>query len=104
MGTQEATELDPRAQLEALAGELSRRGFATAVAAGQGPHPCVRVVNKGVARMWEDVYAAPGADGQWSFWWSWADRIGPIGDIEVAAMAIAYVLDPDPGPGGPISA
>jgi hypothetical protein len=96
MSTQQAANVDATAQVEALADELSRRGFGTAVSANRLHHPCVRVVNKDATRMWEDVYAAPGRDGQWSFWWSWGDRIGPIGDIDAAAAAIAYVLDPSP--------
>jgi hypothetical protein len=100
MGTKQITGVDAAAQVEALAGELSRRGFATSVtgAALHHHHPCVRVTNTHVTRMSEDVYAAPGRDGQWAFWWSWADKIGPVDDIEAAAMAIAYVLSPGPGP------
>ncbi len=96
MSTQQSTEVDPRALVEALAQELSRRGFATAVRANGLRHPCVRVTNTHVARMSEDVYAATSRNGQWSFWWSWADPIGPIGDIGAAAAAIAYVLSPGP--------
>jgi hypothetical protein len=100
MSTQQVTELDPRAQVEALAAELSRRGFATSVTRDglRHHHPCMRVTNTHIARMSEDVYAAPGRDGNWAFWWSWADPIGPIGDIETAAVAIAYVLSPNAGP------
>jgi hypothetical protein len=100
MSTQQATQVDARAQIEVLAQELSRRGFATSVtgAGMRHHHPCVRVTNTHLARMSEDVYAAPGGDGRWSFWWSWADRIGPIDDIETAALTIAYVLSPNPGP------
>jgi hypothetical protein len=94
------TTVDADAQVQALAAELSRRGFATSVT-GDGlrhHHPCVRVTNTHVARMSEEVYAAPGRDGQWAFWWSWADRIGPITNIDAAAVAIAYVLSPNSGP------
>ena len=98
MSTEQVTEVDAAAQVEALAHELSRRGFATTVtASGAQRHSSVRVANKKVTRMWEEVYVAP-ADGGWFFWWSWADRIGPIGDIAAAAAAIAYVLRPDAGP------
>jgi hypothetical protein len=100
MSTEQVTDVDAAAQVVALAGELSRRGFATSVT-GDGPHhhqPCVRVANIQVARMFEDVYAAPGAGGKWAFWWSWADPIGPIDDVEAAAVAIAYVLSPGSGP------
>jgi hypothetical protein len=91
--------VEAEAQVQALAGELSRRGFATSVTANglDHHHPCVRVTNTHVTRMSEDVYAAPGRDGQWAFFWSWADKIGPIDNIEGAAVAIAYVLSPGPG-------
>jgi hypothetical protein len=101
MSTQQVTQVDAAAQVEALACELSRRGFATSVARAaphHQHHPCVRVTNTHVTRMSDDVYAAPDAGGNWAFWWSWADRIGPIGDIGAAAVAIAYVLSPGTGP------
>jgi len=64
-------------------------------------HPCVRATNTALSRMSEDVYAAP-ADGSWFFWWSWAERIGPIDDVTKAADAITYVLNPHMS--GPASA
>lgn len=54
------TAVDADAQVQALAAELSRRGFATSVT-GDGlhhHHPCARVTNTHVARMSEDVPAA----------------------------------------------
>jgi hypothetical protein len=94
MSTEQVTEVDAAAQVEALARELSRRGFAaTVTTSGTQRHPSVRVANKKVTRMWEDIYAAP-TDCEWFFWWSWADRIGPMGDIAATAAAIAYVLNP----------
>jgi hypothetical protein len=99
MSTEQITAMDAAAQVEALAGELSRRGFATSVT-GAGihhhHHPCVRVTNTHIARMSEDIYAAPDSRGRWAFWWSWADPIGPIGDIQQAALAITHVLSPGP--------
>jgi len=81
-------------QLEVLASDLSARGLATTIVAGRS-HSCVRVVNKNAPQMCEDVYAAPAGDGSWWFWWSWADRIAPLGDVDAAALKIAYVLMPD---------
>lgn len=81
-------------QLEALAADLSARGLATTIVTGRS-HPCVNVVNKSASQMHEDVYAAPAGDGSWWFWWSWADRIAPVGDMDAAALKIAYVLMPD---------
>jgi hypothetical protein len=78
-------------QLEALAYDLSARGLATTITTGRS-HPCVRVVNESASQMCEDIYAAPARDGSWWFWWSWADRIAPLGDVGAAALKIAYVL------------
>lgn len=81
-------------QLEALATHLSSRGFTATIVTGR-QHPCVKVVSKATSQLHEDVYAAPAGDESWWFWWSWADRIAPIGDVAAAASAIAYVLTPD---------
>ena len=68
--------------LEALGADLSGRGFMTTVMEGGGP-PCVRVVSRVTAQLSENVYAAPADDGSLWFWWSWAERIAPIGHVGV---------------------
>ncbi len=80
-------------QLGGLADNLTGRGF-TARIAQAGKYPSVGVAHQSVPQLSETVYAAPADDGTWWFWWSWADRIAPIGDIETAAFKIAYVLTP----------
>lgn len=80
-------------QLGMLAGNLIGRGF-TAHIDQPGKYPCVRVAHGSVPQMSETVYAAPADEGTWWFWWSWADRIAPIGEVETAAFKIAYVLTP----------
>lgn len=80
-------------QLGVLAVNLRRRGF-TAQVARTGSRECVGVANQSVPQLSETVYAAPADDGTWWFWWSWADRITPIGEVETAAFKIAYVLTP----------
>ena len=82
------------AQLEALAADLSKRGFTTTVAMG-GRHPRLMVVNKAASHLSEDIYAAPTGDDGWWFWWSWADRIARITDVDDAAFKITYVLTPN---------
>lgn len=77
--------------LEALGADLSSRGFMTMVMKGGGP-PCVRVVNQVTAQLSENVYAAPADDGALWFWWSWAERIAPIGHVRVTADKVARVL------------
>lgn len=79
-------------QLAALAENLSGRGFAAHVTQ-TGRYAAVSVANLSVPQLAETVYAAP-ADGAWWFWWSWADRIAQISDVEAAAFKIAYVLTP----------
>jgi hypothetical protein len=77
--------------LEALSADLSSRGFMTAVMEGGGP-PCVRVVSRVTTQLSENVYAAPAGDGSLWFWWSWAERIAPIGHVGVTADKVARVL------------
>src|ERR1019366_8496973 len=40
----------------------------------------------------ENVYAGPGQDGGWWFWWSWAERIAAADDLAGAALLISRVL------------
>ena len=84
---------DAAGQLDVLAGHLRSRGLVAQVLRADGK-PYVRVVNRLAAELSELVYAAPAADGSWWFWWSWADRIASIGDVETATFKIAYVLTP----------
>jgi hypothetical protein len=80
-------------RLEALAGDLARRGF-RAHLISNGQVPGVRVVNPAVSQLSEDVWAAPAEDASWWFWWSWAERITGIEDVDAAAFKIAHVLTP----------
>jgi hypothetical protein len=80
-------------QLGVLAVNLRGRGF-TAQVTRTGSRGCVGVASQFVPQLSETVYAAPADDGTWWFWWSWADRIAPVGEVETAAFKIAYVLTP----------
>jgi hypothetical protein len=80
-------------QLGRLADNLTSRGF-TAHIGQAGKYPSVGFAHRSVPQLSETVHAAPANDGTWWLWWSWADRIAPIGDIETAAFKIAYVLTP----------
>jgi hypothetical protein len=95
MCTEQAAEVNPREQAQALANVLSEKGFATAVLTkgGHQRHPCVHAANRMVSRMAEDIYVAP-AEGQWFFWWSWCERIGTIHEVDKVAHIVTYVLDP----------
>ncbi len=77
--------------------DLSSRGFVTTVLDGGGP-PCVRVVSRVTAQLSEKVYAATADDGSLWFWWSWAERIAPIGHVEATADKVAHVLRLPPSP------
>lgn len=81
------------AQLGVLAENLAGRGFVAHVTQA-GERACVSVANRSVPQLAETVYAAPAPDGAWWFWWSWADRIAPVSEVETAAFKIAYVLTP----------
>ncbi len=81
------------AQLGALAENLAGRGF-TAHVIQAGTRACISVANRSVPQLSEIVYTAPAHDGAWWFWWSWAERIAPVNEVETAAFKIAYVLTP----------
>jgi hypothetical protein len=73
-----------------LTGQADGNGSAEVMRDGR--HMCLSVVNRGLPQLSEHVYAAPSEDGSWWFWWSWADRLAPIDDVDAAAFKIAYVL------------
>ncbi len=83
-------------RLNTLAVNLDNRGFGARVLATDGTLR-VWVENRSVPRLSEAVYAAPAEDGSWWLWWSWADQLAPIDDVDAAAFKIAYVLTPDRG-------
>jgi hypothetical protein len=89
--------LDPRAQALMLAQALTDRGFTTTVLQGEGHriHPCVQISGGPRWRGTEWVYAAP-EDGHWWFWWSSLELIAPIGQVTMAARAIARALRGQP--------
>jgi hypothetical protein len=94
MGETEVGQRDTAAKrLDDLAVNLDRRGFSAQVLAN-GDELRVLVQNRAVAQLSDAVYAAPAEDGAWWLWWSWADQLAPIDEIESAAFKIAYVLTP----------
>lgn len=80
-------------RLRDLAEALESRGFAARVLVTDGKLR-MSVQHRTVAQLSEAVYAAPADDGSWWLWWSWADRLAPIEEVESAAVKIAYVLTP----------
>ncbi|HEY5989695.1 MAG TPA: hypothetical protein VIV12_25435 [Streptosporangiaceae bacterium] len=91
--TDAGTSREEAKQLAALAENLTGRGFAAHVGQAE-KYACLSVASRSVSQLSETVYAAPADDGTWWFWWSWADRIAPVTEVETAAFKIAYVLTP----------
>ena len=80
-----------RGYLGPLAEALGRRGLLARVTRiGDGPR-YVEVISRTAPDLAESIFAVR-ADGEWWFWWSWAQRIGPAADAEQAAAQIARVL------------
>jgi len=75
-----------QAALEALAAALDPGDFATTLIANQDRPPWLSVTSRH-ADIGEDIYTADG----W-FWWSWAERITPVGEVPAAAAKVATVL------------
>jgi hypothetical protein len=49
-------------------------------------------VNPTARALEDNVYAVRGQDGLCWFWWSWAERIAIVDDLDLAATTIARVL------------
>ena len=80
-------------RLQDLAADLDRRGYSARVLATNGKLR-MWVQNRSISHLSDAVYAAPAEDGSWWLWWSWADKLAPIDEVESAAVKIAYVLTP----------
>lgn len=81
------------ADLETLAAALDRSCFVTTLMSGEGRVPHLTITNRRFTQLTESIYAADG-----SFWWSWADRIGPVDDPLAAARKVTKVLRAEPEP------
>jgi hypothetical protein len=78
--------------LEALATELTARGWPARLHAPVGRLPSLYVQNPCAAMLSEHIYAGPGADGTLFYWWPWADKIAPAADPGATATTITRVL------------
>jgi hypothetical protein len=76
----------PGTALEALAAAFDPKEFATALVSGEGRVPRLTVVSRR-AHISQDVYV----DNGW-FWYSWAERIAAVSDVDQAAVKIAYMF------------
>jgi hypothetical protein len=79
------------ADLEALGVEMDKLRYLTRLKVEVNRVPCLYVQNPapGAAALNEHIYAAS-KDGNWWFWWSWADRIAQ--DPAEAARIIGRAL------------
>lgn len=85
----------PRAylgRLEGLAELITAQGLQARLVTPPGRMPSLHVVNPAASALAEDVYAGRCQDGQWWFWWSWAERIAADDDLAEAATRIGRVL------------
>jgi hypothetical protein len=82
----------PRAALVALAAALDPREFAVTLTTRPGHRPCLSVTSRHAA-IGDDITADHRA-----FYWSWTERIAPIGDPHAAARKVSAVLRAVPGP------
>jgi hypothetical protein len=83
-------------QLNALAVDLSGRGFLTGMVHEAGMRKLL-VANQAVPSCREHITVAADDDGAWWFRWSWGDRITLVDQIGAAAFKVAYVLTPQAG-------
>lgn len=84
---QAATAADAITRLDALATELNNQGWTTRLHTPYGRLPKLHARNPepGAAALSEHIFARPGADGSWMYWWPWNE---PIADDAVTAAAI----------------
>jgi hypothetical protein len=75
------------AELEKLAAQLDGKTYAVSLVTGDGRRPGLHISNRDASQLAEHVYS----DGE-HFYWGWAERIAPIGDLAAAATAIDRVL------------
>jgi hypothetical protein len=79
-------------RLERLAGTLEERGMCVTLVAPPSRVPRLQVAHPASDGATGDIYASRGRDGNWWFWWPWAERIGAEGNLEAAAATIEQAL------------
>jgi hypothetical protein len=79
-------------RLERLAGTLAERGLDVSLVAPPGRVPRLEVVHPAAGGAAGDVYAARCQDGDWWFWWPWAERIATESNLDAAATTIEEAL------------
>ncbi|MFD0689256.1 hypothetical protein [Actinomadura fibrosa] len=79
-----ATDL---AILDDLGRALARRGFLTMIVTA-GARPRLEVLDRTSPDRYGTVLCERDGRGDRWYWWSWADRIAPAGELERAAEAV----------------
>ncbi|REE99070.1 hypothetical protein [Thermomonospora umbrina] len=81
----------PNHHLQALAGRLCSEGLYARLDEPIGGPPTLHVLNPDVPAAEEHVIVEGVTDDAW-FWWAWAERIAPAGDLDDAVSGIRRVL------------
>jgi hypothetical protein len=91
---------DPISHLEDLRRELTGRGWTTRLMQPEGRSPALFVQNPDpqVMALNDHVLVAPLPGGACWFWWPWASRIAPAGEVTQAADRVTHVLRSAPAP------
>ena len=79
-------------RLERLAGTLEEWGMCVTLVAPPNRVPRLQVAHPAPDGATGDIYASRGRDGNWWFWWPWAERIGAEGNLDAAAATIEQAL------------
>jgi hypothetical protein len=79
-------------RLERLAGTLTERGMGVSLVAPADRVPRLQVAHPAADGTTGDVYASRCQNGNWWFWWPWAERIAEEGDLDAAAAIIEEAL------------
>ena len=85
---------DPVSHLDELRQELTGRGWITKLLDPEGRRPALFVQNPDpqVMALNDHVLVAPLPGGACWFWWPWASRIAPAGEVTRAADRVTHVL------------
>jgi hypothetical protein len=80
------------AALTVLRDLIPTDGYVTQLVTPAAGRARLYVQNRQVARIVEAVYAGPGVDDEWWFWWGWAEPICRVSVPEMAARQIMNAL------------
>jgi hypothetical protein len=79
-------------RLELLAGTLTERGMYVTLVDPPSRVPRLQVVHPVPGGATGDIYVSRCRNGNWWFWWPWAERIAAESDLDAAAAIIQQAL------------